>query len=104
MKSHVLVELYADGTITDYRSFSIDNPERIVFDIKNIKSLHQGGQSVVLDSKWVKRIRYNTYPDKIRLVLDLEDQAMQNYLSFPTGSGLLIYVGQMPASFERHAN
>ncbi len=104
LKSHLIVELYADGTITDYRSFSIDNPERIVFDLNNIKSLHKAGQSIVLDSKWVKQIRYNSYPDKIRLVLDMENQATQNYLSFPTGSGLLIYVGQLPTPLGKNSN
>lgn len=101
LKNHILVELGADGSIMDYRSFTIDNPSRIVFDINNIKNLHKGGQKLVVDSKWVKQIRYNSYPDKIRLVLDMEDQVMKNYLSFPTGSGLLIYVGQLPEPLNR---
>ena len=101
LKNHILVELGADGSIMDYRSFTIDNPSRIVFDINNIKNLHKGGQKLVVDSKWVKQIRYNSYPDKIRLVLDMEDQVVKNYLSFPTGSGLLIYVGQLPEPLNR---
>jgi hypothetical protein len=96
LQNHILVELYADGTIMDYRSFTIDNPARIVFDINNIKNLHKGSRTLIVDSKWVKQIRYNSHPDKIRLVLDMKDQVMTNYLSFPTGSGLLIYVGQLP--------
>jgi hypothetical protein len=102
LKNHILVEVYADGTIMDYRSFTIDNPARIVFDINNIQSLHKGGQTLVVDSKWVKQIRYSAYPDKIRLVLDMKDQAMKNYISFPTGTGLLIYVGQLPEQISDH--
>ena len=104
LKNHILVELYADGTIMDYRSFTIDNPARIVFDINNIQSLDKGGQTLVVDSKWVKQIRYNAYPDRIRLVLDIKDQAMKNYLSFPTGTGLLIYVGQLPEQLSNNAD
>jgi type IV pilus assembly protein PilQ len=101
LKNHILVQVYADGTIMDYRSFTIDNPPRIVFDINHVKSLHKGSRKLVVDSKWVKQIRYNSHPEKIRLVLDMQDQVVQNYLSFPTGSGLLIYVGQLPEPLNR---
>ncbi|MCP4628331.1 MAG: AMIN domain-containing protein [bacterium] len=104
LKNHLLVEVYADGTIMDYRSFTINNPARIVFDINKIRSLHKGGQTLVVSSKWVKQIRYNSYPDKIRLVLDLEDQVMKKYLSFPTGTGLLIYVGQLPEPLNKNSD
>ncbi len=101
LKNNIIVNVNADGAITDYKSFAIDNPARIVFDIYNIKSPHQGGQKIAVDSKWVKRIRYNPYPDKIRLVLDTEKQFLTKYFSFPTGSGLLIYVGQMPEPLSK---
>jgi hypothetical protein len=104
LKNHILVEVYADGTIMDYRSFTIDNPARIVFDINNLKSLHKGGKTLVVDSKWVKQIRYNSHPHKIRLVLDMKDQVINNYLSFPTGSGLLIYVGQLPEPLSKNGD
>ena len=100
-KSKIIVHVDADGTITDYKSFAIDNPARIVFDIYNIESPHKGGRTIAVDSKWVKRIRYNPYPDKIRLVLDTEKQFLTKYFSFPTGSGLLIYVGQMPEPLSK---
>ena len=104
LKNHILVEVYADGTIMDYRSFTIDNPARIVFDINNLKSLHKGGKTLVVGSKWVKQIRYNSHPHKIRLVLDMKDQVINNYLSFPTGSGLLIYVGQLPEPLSKNGD
>jgi len=96
LKDHIIVNVDADGTIADYDSFAIDNPPRIVFDIYHIESPHKGGQKIEVDSQWVKRIRYNPYPEKIRLVLDTEKQYLTKYFSFPTGSGLLIYVGRKP--------
>jgi hypothetical protein len=80
----------------DYKSFVIDKPARIVFDIFNIRSPHMGGRTIPVDSIWIKRIRYNPYPDKVRLVLDTKDQFLTKYFSFPTHYGLLIYVGRMP--------
>ncbi len=99
--NHIIVNVTADGTITEYDSFAIDNPARIVFDIYNIKSFHKDGRTIAVDSKWVNRIRYSPYPDKIRLVLDTQKQYLTKYFSFPTGSGLLIYVGQMPEPLKK---
>jgi type IV pilus assembly protein PilQ len=99
---HIIVNLTADGPIAQYDSFAIDNPARIVFDIYHIKSPHQTGRTIEVDSKWVKRIRFNPYPNKVRLVLDTEKQYLTKYFSFPTDSGLLIYIGQMPAPLGRN--
>ena len=101
LQHNIIVNVNADGAITDYQSFTIDNPARIVFDIYNIESLQQGGQTITVDSKWVKRIRYFPYPDKLRLVLDTEARFLTKYFSFPTGSGLLIYVGQTPKTLDK---
>ena len=102
LTNHVVVEVKADGTIVQYDSFTIDDPARIVFDIYNIKSPRQEGRNIAVDSKWVKRIRYKPYPDKIRVVLDTQKQYLTQYFSFPTGSGLLIYVGQMPEPLKNN--
>jgi type IV pilus assembly protein PilQ len=96
LENHIVVNLDADGTISNYKSFTIDNPARIVFDIFGVGSQHTEGQAISVESKWVRRIRYRRYPDKIRLVLDTESQFLTDFFSFPTGSGLLIYVGQLP--------
>jgi hypothetical protein len=96
LKNHIIVNVNADGTIGDYKSFAIENPARIVFDIYNLKSPYQKEQTIAVLSRWVKQIRYLAYPDKIRLVLDTEPEFLSQYFSFPTASGLLIYVGRIP--------
>ena len=96
LENHILIKVHADGTIMDYKSFTIDNPARIVFDINDLKGVDSGGKTIGVSSKWIKQIRYSSYPDKIRLVLDMEDQVVTQYFSFPTDSGMLIYVGQLP--------
>lgn len=100
MKDYIIINLEADGAIQDYRSFSIDNPARIVFDLNNLESRLSQAPTIPIDSQWVKQIRYNLYPDKIRLVLDTEKQFLAAHFSFSTPSGLLIYIGQMPAQIR----
>ncbi len=100
--NHIIVNVIADGTIADYKSFAIENPARIVFDIYNVESPQKQGKALAVNSQLVKRIRYTSYPDKIRLVLDTEKQYLTNYFSFPTASGMLIYVGQMPEPLRKN--
>jgi type IV pilus assembly protein PilQ len=96
MQDYLIINLVADGTIRDYRSFTIDNPARIVFDIHNVKSQFSSARTIPVDSRWVRRIRYNSYPERLRLVLDTERQFLADHFSFATEFGLLIYVGKMP--------
>ena len=101
LKDHFIVNVNADGTIGDYKSFAIENPARIVFDIYNLKSPYEKEQIIPVASRWVKQIRYLAYPDKVRLVLDTEPEFLPQYFSFPTASGLLIYVGRVPEPFVK---
>jgi type IV pilus assembly protein PilQ len=96
LKNHIIINVNADGTIADYKSFAIENPARIVFDIDNLKSLYDKEQIIPVASEWVEQIRYFAYPDKIRLVLDTKPEFLSQYFSFPTAAGLLIYVGRIP--------
>lgn len=96
LKNHIIINVNADGTIADYKSFAIENPARIVFDIYNLKSPYEKEQIIPVASEWVVQIRYFAYPDKIRLVLDTKPEFLSKYFSFPITSGLLIYVGRIP--------
>jgi len=101
LKNHMIVNVNADGTIFDYQSFAIKNPARIVFDIFNLKGGPDASEQIIsVASNWVKQIRYFAYADKIRLVLDTDEDYLSEYFSFPTASGLLIYIGRTPEPFN----
>jgi type IV pilus assembly protein PilQ len=86
----------ADGTIKNYKSFVLYNPARIVFDIPNLKSTHTGEQVVSANTKWIRQARYYGYPDKVRLVIDTEKSYLKNYTALPLASGMTIQVGSEP--------
>ena len=100
-KNNIIVNLEADGIIKDYNSFAIENPARIVFDVYNLKSPYNTEQIIAVDSEWVKQIRYFTYSDKIRLVLDTYNRFLTRYSSYPVDTGLIIYIGQNPKTSNR---
>jgi type IV pilus assembly protein PilQ len=96
LEDHSIITVNADGTIGNYKTFAIENPARIVFDLFSLKSAYEQEQIIPVGSRWVKQIRYFAYPDKIRMVLDTEPEFLTQYFSFSTASGLLIYIGRLP--------
>ncbi len=88
------ITIKADGTIKDYKSFTVESPARIVFDINNVKSPFEKEQLVQVNSRWVKRVRQFGYPDRLRVVLDTKPEFLTAYSASPAESGLLIHVGK----------
>jgi type IV pilus assembly protein PilQ len=98
LENNVIVNIQADGTISDYKSFTLDSPPRIVFDMYNIKSPYDTQQKIAVESKWVNQVRHFAYPDKVRLVLDTYKDYLSKYSASPTDNGLLIHVGNLPVT------
>lgn len=93
LENAVEVNVQADGTIKEYKAFTMVNPDRIVFDLYNIKSPQQQEQKVAVQSKWIKRIRYYGHPDKLRLVIETHQEYPSQYSSSSTDTGLIIHIG-----------
>jgi type IV pilus assembly protein PilQ len=91
--SGIQVDVMADGSISDYKSFTIDDPARIVFDIFNVKSATKKEQVVQVNSKWIKRIRHYGYPDRVRLVVDTHKAYLNGFVAQSMDNGLRIQVG-----------
>lgn len=90
----VKITIKADGSIRDYRSFPVNNPARIVFDIFNLTSPYKKEQLVPVNTEWVKQVRYYSYPDRVRVVLDTKDSYLSSYSASPVETGLVVYVGK----------
>jgi len=82
-----------DGIIKKYKTFTLTNPDRIVFDLYNLKSPRTKEQKIAVQSKWIKQIRYFGHPHKLRLVIETLNSSIAKYSSVSTDSGLLIHVG-----------
>ena len=100
LKNYVAVNVKADGPINNFKPFTTDNPARIVFYMNNLKSPYKQEQIIVVESKWVKRIRHFGHPDKVRLVVDTNKEYLSKYSVHPTDTGLLIHVGNIPSALD----
>lgn len=94
----VKIAIKADGEIQDFRSFTLDNPARIVFDLFQLKSPFKKTRKLTTDSKWVKAVRYYGHPDKVRLVIDTMAPYLSAFSADPVSDGLEITVGQDPSA------
>jgi type IV pilus assembly protein PilQ len=101
LKKNVVVNVKADGKIINYKSFTVSNPPRIVFDLFKLRSPYKGEQRIAVESKWVNKIRHFGYPDKIRMVLETNKADMSKFLASPVDKGLLVYVGAIPTAASR---
>lgn len=83
----------ADGRITNYKSYTIDNPPSIVFDLFNISSPYRGEKVVPVNTKWVSQVRYHSYSDRVRVILDTQRAYLSNFSANPVENGLVIRMG-----------
>jgi len=93
LENTVAVHVEADGTINNFKTFTIVKPARIVYDLYNIKSPHTGEQKITVQSKEVQQIRYFGHPDKLRLVIETIEEYLSKYSAISTDTGMVIHVG-----------
>ena len=97
LKKSVAINIKADGTINNYKSFTIEKaPPRIVYDFYGLKSPYKGEQRIKVNSDWVSRIRHFGHSDKVRMVIETKKHYLSKYAATPVDNGLLIHVGQVP--------
>jgi len=88
----VLTVQTSDG-IPVYRSFTLEKPARIVFDLPNIRTPYLKEKTIPVDSQSVKRIRYYANAERLRIVLDTHDAYLSDFTSERLDNRLIITVG-----------
>lgn len=105
----VAVTIKADGKISNFESFTIKRkdklPARIVFDLSNITGSEKNKeQAISPETEWVSKVRYNSYANKVRVVLDTKNDYLKTFSAVPIPDGLLINIGSMePAGAKTNA-
>ena len=97
LKKSVVINVKADGTIKNYKSFAIEKaPPRIVYDLYGLKSPYKGEQRIAVKSDRVTRVRHFGHSDKVRVVVETQKAYLSKHGASPVDNGLLIHVGQTP--------
>ncbi len=89
-----MVTLRGDGQIADYKVLTIQNPPAIVFDIDNIENPYEKQNAFPVDTQWVKKVRHETYPNKVRVYIETRPEYLSNFSAYPEKNGMVVYVGK----------
>lgn len=87
------IAVAADGAVSDFKSFTLASPPRIVFELMGLNSPYQAEQFIRVDSPWVKKVRHFAHPEKLRLVVDTTAPYLASFSAHPVETGLVIRVG-----------
>ncbi len=97
LKKSVVINVKADGTVKNYKSFTIEKaPPRIVYDLYGLKSPYKGEQRIGVKSGFVTRVRHFGHKDKVRIVVETKKAYLNKFGASSVDNGLLIHVGQTP--------
>jgi hypothetical protein len=87
------VSLIANGFVDDYKTFTMTKPARIVIDLNNLNSRYTSAQTVMVNTRWLSKIRHFGHPDKVRVVLETREPFLKTFSAIPTAQGLDVLVG-----------
>ena len=95
LENGVEIRVRADGPVKDYSVFTLNDPDRIVYDIYGVTSPFIREQTIEVGMPWVSRVRHYGDTEKLRVVLDTAAEQFQATTAKPIREGLLIHAGDV---------
>ena len=89
-----VITVQSNGKINDYKSFTLDDPARIVFDLFNVKSPYKKPQKMPVASEWIDQVRHYGHRDKLRIVVDTKKAYLTAFSADSVETGLVISIGK----------
>jgi len=94
LESGNVITVQSNVRINDFKSFTLENPSRIVFDLFKVKSPYQKQQSIPVASEWIDRVRHYGHRDKLRIVIDTKKPYLNAFSAQADETGLVISIGK----------
>ena len=99
----VKVELKADGIISDFNSFTLNNPPRLVLDFPGMSDASPR-KKIVVGNPLLKDVRIGQHTDKVRVVFTFPGEEVLQHQITKDSQNLKVFIGQFieeKASEER---
>jgi type IV pilus assembly protein PilQ len=97
LEKGIMVSVIADFPIDQYKSFTTGNsgtlPARIFVDMFRFKSPHNDEKIIPVNQEMVAAVRYKDYTDRVRLIIDTQQDYLESFVIQPVKNGLEIRVG-----------
>ncbi|MEK6758398.1 MAG: type IV pilus secretin PilQ [Deltaproteobacteria bacterium] len=100
---NTVVRIITDGDVSNFKSFSLDGPSRIVVDIWGVSN-GVGKGSVRLADKYVKAVRIGGHDDKSRLVFDSNGKTLPPHSIARVNDTIVLTLGPKIKQEEKNAS
>jgi type IV pilus assembly protein PilQ len=89
-----LIHFHADGELALARTFTLNDPARLVVDLPGIRG-DLPSNAFVVGGDVIVGVRVGVHPDKLRVVIDggPEVASFSSYKAYPSGDGLYLIIG-----------
>ena len=92
-----MVSIMTEGKIAQYAAFELDQPVRLVVDLQNVTRMEKSVQKLLaVNSAHLKQVMVVRTPEKLRIVLELAEDAIAKYRIVERSDGLRIILGEVP--------
>jgi type IV pilus assembly protein PilQ len=92
------IRLTTDGALTGVKSFTLEDPPRLVIDLPGLQNQERRNE-IQVGSAEVGKIRVGQHDDKVRIVIDAGSQAaLEGRHLMPAADGLLVSFGNADAT------
>jgi len=83
------IQIQVTGTVTEFKTFRLNKPERVVIDIPGVKSAADL-KIVSLNAAGISTARVGSYADKVRIVLDAANGGLPDATLAKNDDGILV--------------
>ena len=92
-----MVSIMTEGNIAQYAAFELDQPVRLVVDLQNVTRMEKSVQKLLaVNSAHLKQVMVVRTPEKLRIVLELAEDAIAKHRIVERSDGLRIILGEAP--------
>jgi len=96
-ENRFIITVQTSRAVPVYKSFTLEDPARIVFDLPNIQSPYRKEKKISVDTEWVRQIRHYGDAKNLRVVIDTEKAYLSDYKTEQIDNRLIIALGSKPA-------
>ena len=97
-ENRFIITVQTSRAVPVYKSFTLEDPARIVFDMPNILSPFRKEQKISVDTEWVRWIRHYGDAKNLRVVIETEKAYLSDYKIEQIDNRLVIALGSEPAT------
>jgi len=90
-----VITLALDGPVSDFKTFTLNKPERYIVDMMNVRS-GMASRLFPLNASGVASARLGLYPDKLRVVFDAVNGSFPEATASKTDAGVVITLDVKP--------